>query len=153
MICLWHLCYKDELCKRASNRWRHGLSRGASFGCVSRKDSFFTEVLEEKHRRFRKKMASNYLLTNVSTDQNESLTALCPIHSESEKFWNLTLAYWLDGVIKTIVASIGVFSNILAGHVLVRPKMRNSFNFCLVALNIIDVIFLIGAIQDSFQLR
>ena len=84
---------------------------------------------------------------------NASILALCPIYSEAERFWIDNIAFWLDGVAKSVVAFIGVFANILAGYILNLPKMKNSFNLCLVALSVIDTIFLIGGILESFKMR
>ena len=59
--------------------------------------------------------------------------------------------YVLDGIAKTFVALVGVFLNILAAYILNRPKLKNSFNLCLVMLNVIDTIFLVGGIIESFK--
>ena len=59
--------------------------------------------------------------------------------------------YVLDGIVKTFVALVGVFLNILAAYILNRPKLKNSFNLCLVVLNVIDTIFLVGGIIESFK--
>ena len=65
-------------------------------------------------------------------------------------FWILA-HYVLDGIAKTLVALVGVFLNVLAAYILNRPKMKNSFNLCLVVLNVIDTIFLVGGILESFK--
>ena len=65
-------------------------------------------------------------------------------------FWILA-DYVLDGIGKTLVALVGVFLNVLAAYILNRPKMKNSFNLCLVVLNVIDTIFLVGGILESFK--
>ena len=65
-------------------------------------------------------------------------------------FWTLA-DYVLDGIAKTLVALVGVFLNVLAAYILNRPKMKNSFNLCLVVLNVIDTIFLVGGILESFK--
>ena len=102
-------------------------------------------------------MASNYNLTNITLDYNNAsdinLTMLCPIYSESDRFWKETIAFWLDGVIKTVVAMFGILTNILAAYILLKPKMKNSFNLSLVALNVIDTIFLFGNVLESFKSR
>ena len=42
-------------------------------------------------------MASNYNLTNITLDYNNAsdinLTMLCPIYSESDRFWKETIAF------------------------------------------------------------
>ena len=95
-----------------------------------------------------------YSTTNKLFDEtsNQTLIApLCHVPSGTEKEIRRQLAFWLDGVAKTLVALVGVFLNILAAHILNRPKMKNSFNLCLVALNVIDTIFLVGGILESFK--
>ena len=92
--------------------------------------------------------------TNVTNLTNTNkLTLLCPNHTKTEEYWIKEMAFWLDGVTKTIVAIIGIFLNSLAGYILIQPKMKNSFNMCLVALNIIDTIFLAGSVSESLKLR
>ena len=102
-------------------------------------------------------MASNYSIINITLDNNSessiNFTALCPIYSESERFWKETIAFWLDGIIKTAVAIFGILTNILAAYILMKPKMKNSFNLSLVALNVIDSIFLFGSVLESFKSR
>ena len=95
-----------------------------------------------------------YSTTNKLVDENSNQTLiapLCHVPSETEKELRKQLAFWLDGVAKTLVALVGVFLNILAAYILNRPKMKNSFNLCLVALNVIDTIFLVGGILESFK--
>ena len=89
--------------------------------------------------------------TNKSFDESNQTLLSCHVPSETEKELRKQLAFWLDGVAKTLVALVGVFLNILAAYILNRPKMKNSFNLCLVALNVIDTIFLVGGILESFK--
>ena len=63
------------------------------------------------------------------------------------------LGFWLDGILKTLVAFIGIISNILAGYILNKPKMKNPFNLCLVVLTVIDTIFLVVDVLESFKRR
>ena len=84
---------------------------------------------------------------------NETILALCPHLSNAENNMISNTAFWLDGVAKTLVAVLGVASNILAGYVLCKPNMKNSFNLCLVALAVIDTIFLLGSILQSIRKR
>ena len=88
-----------------------------------------------------------------NSTHNETMMALCPALTETEKRMIEYAAFWLDGVAKTLVAVLGVMSNILAGYVLCKPNMKNSFNLCLVALAVIDTIFLAGSILESFRKR
>ena len=116
-----------------------------------------TSVEDKFNNNFSTKIVSNYSDIIIMSDNNDSdsinITFLCPIYSDSDRFWKEAVAFWLDGVIKTIVAFIGILMNILAAYILIQPKMKNSFNLSLVALNIIDTIFLLGSIMESFELR
>ena len=96
---------------------------------------------------------TTYQWKNASNHINTSILAQCPIYSDNDRIMTDHMAFWLDGVIKSIVAFIGVISNIFAGYVLIQPKMKNSFNLCLVALNVIDTVFLVGCILESFKMR
>lgn len=84
---------------------------------------------------------------------NATIEALCPNYTETEDKMVRYTAFWLDGVAKTTVAVLGVVSNTLAAFVLQKPKMKNSFNLCLVALACIDTIFLAGSILESLRKR
>ena len=97
---------------------------------------------------------NNTVMENHEHDRtNATLLALCPPYSETEENVVQATAFWLDGVTKTLVAMLGVASNILAAYVLNKPKMKNSFNMCLVALACIDTIFLVCSILESFRKR
>ena len=87
------------------------------------------------------------------TNLNQTLVDLCPTYTASEERMVNAMAFWLDGVAKTTLALLGVFSNILAGYVLNQPKMKNSFNLCLVALACIDTIYLVVSILESLRKR
>ena len=69
------------------------------------------------------KMASNYSI-NITTlnNNNESsainFSAVCPIYTDSDRSWKETVAFWLDGVIKTILACVGILMNMLAAYIL-----------------------------------
>ena len=88
-----------------------------------------------------------------NSTHNETILALCPPLTIAENNMISNTAFWLDGVAKTLVAVLGVASNILAGYVLCKPNMKNSFNLCLVALAVIDTIFLLGSILQSIRKR
>lgn len=92
-------------------------------------------------------------MSNESSVLNETILALCPSYTENEEKMVADAQFWLDGVAKTTVAVLGVVSNALAAFVLQKPKMKNSFNLCLVALACIDTIFLVGSILESFRKR
>ena len=101
---------------------------------------------------------SPWKMMNYTSDfpeefDNETLAKLCPQYTLLEKQMIKYTSFWLDGVAKTSLAIIGILSNCLAFHVLNKPKMRNSFNKCLMALAFIDSIFLTLGIIESFRRR
>ena len=95
----------------------------------------------------------NYTSDFPEEFDNETLAKLCPQYTLLEKQMIKYTSFWLDGVAKTSLAIIGILSNCLAFHVLNKPKMRNSFNKCLMALAFIDSIFLTLGIIESFRRR
>ena len=84
---------------------------------------------------------------------NATLHKLCPSYTDDQLDMLDNVAFWLDGVAKSILALLGIFSNILAAYVLNRPKMKNSFNLCLVALACIDTIYLFLQFLESLRKR
>ena len=90
---------------------------------------------------------------NTSTITIFNATLYCPNRSPSDNIFIENLAFWLDGVILTVIAVIGVFTNFLAGYLLNQPKLKNPFNLCLVCLNIIDTIFLGCRIFETLRQR
>ena len=87
------------------------------------------------------------------TEPNRTLKELCTYFTEAEENRVQNAAFWIDGVAKTTLAFLGIFSNFVAAHILNKKDMRNSFNLCLVCLSFIDTIFLIGSILESFRRR
>ena len=84
---------------------------------------------------------------------NATMQQLCPNYTEDQMDMLDSVAFWLDGVAKSIMALLGIFSNILAAFVLTRPKMKNSFNLCLVALACIDSLYLFLQFLESLRKR
>jgi hypothetical protein len=95
---------------------------------------------------------SDTLMAN-GTNYSDTMLDLCPIYTDMENHIINEVAFWLDGVTTSIVAILGVMSNILACCILTRPKMKNSFNLCLVALASIDTIYLLATILESCRKR
>lgn len=80
-------------------------------------------------------------------------SAHCPVYDAASDHFVETAAFWVDGVVKTIVCMVGIVANVLASLILTRAPMRNSFNLLLVTLAIIDTTYLLGAILESFRKR
>ena len=61
------------------------------------------------------------------------------------------LQFWVEGVLPCVVAVSGILGNAITAFILLKANMRNSFNFLLIALAVMDSCFLIGAILESFR--
>ena len=90
--------------------------------------------------------------TSITYD-NVTLLELCPTYSNHERQLVTSLAFWLDGILKSVLAIFGLLFNLSASYVLYQPKMRNSFNKCLIAKSGIDSIFLMISIVECFRRR
>ncbi len=51
--------------------------------------------------------------------------------------------FWAEGVLSSVIAAFGLLGNIVSIWVLSVPEMRNSFNRLLLALAIIDCLFIL----------
>ena len=75
----------------------------------------------------------------------------CPTHSADSLQQLRWLSFWIEGVVISAVAIIGIFGNILAIAVFARKNMRNSFNLLLVALACFDAMYLFLFFVDGFR--
>jgi len=62
-----------------------------------------------------------------------------------------TASFWLDGVMRSTVALIGILLNILFSYVLSQKQLRNVFNSLLIALAVFDTFYLVFDMIDSFR--
>ena len=75
----------------------------------------------------------------------------CPIFSHQDNLFLESFSFWVEGVVQTICAVFGIIGNILAGIIITRKDMRNSFNLLLVSLACFDSTYLLGSILDSIR--
>ena len=75
----------------------------------------------------------------------------CPIFSEGDEQFLKLFSFWVEGVLQTICAILGIFGNIIASIIITRKEMRNSFNLLLVSLACFDSTYLIGSILESIR--
>ena len=61
----------------------------------------------------------------------------------------MVFSYWCGGVLLSIIATLGVIGNVIAAFVLTRKRMRNNFNYLLLALASFDMIFLVISMEDK----
>ena len=84
--------------------------------------------------------------TDVTLDLEE-----CPEYSEFGDEVLNTMSFYLEGIIQTPIAIVGILGNSLACLVLASKEMRNSFNLMLIALAVFDSGYLFGSILESFR--
>lgn len=86
---------------------------------------------------------------DVTMVVDESLD--CPEYNKDNFQMAEEFSFWVEGVFQTIVGILGIFGNIVAGFILSRREMRNSFNLLLVTLACFDSTYLFGSILESFR--
>jgi len=69
----------------------------------------------------------------TSVNSSDSLNEIpnpdfCPDYDEESDLLLDKLSFYLEGIIQIVLASVGLFSNIIACLVLASKQMRNSFN-------------------------
>ena len=75
----------------------------------------------------------------------------CPTFTEEDEMFLGIFAFWVEGVLQTIFAVLGIFGNIIASIIITRKDMRNSFNLLLVSLACFDSSYLVGSILESVR--
>ena len=76
----------------------------------------------------------------------------CPKYDDTVDKFIEEFSFWTDGVLKSLIAVLGLAGNAIAIAVLVRPAMRNSFNLLLVTLALIDSTYLFLQILEAFRI-
>ena len=62
----------------------------------------------------------------------------CPKFSQADNDLLDFFSFWVEGVLTTIVAILGIFGNTIVSIIIVQKEMRNSFNLLLVSLACFD---------------
>lgn len=75
----------------------------------------------------------------------------CPVYTESDEMLLENFSFWVEGVLQTTFAILGIIGNIVASLIITRKEMRNSFNLLLVSLACFDSTYLFGSILESFR--
>ena len=88
-------------------------------------------------------LVSNDTMSNIATKMGGNLefnesSLDCPEFGEDYFKMAEEFSFWVEGVFQTIVGILGIFGNIVAGFILSRREMRNSFNLLLVTLACFD---------------
>ena len=74
-------------------------------------------------------------------EQNQSLHIdglKCPIYSENDKRLLAFFSFWIEGILTSLVAVLGIFGNTIVSFIISNKEMRNSFNLLLVSLACFD---------------
>ena len=72
------------------------------------------------------------------TGNQNSVILDCPNFSQSDNDLLDFFSFWVEGVLTTIVAILGIFGNTIVSIIIVQKEMRNSFNLLLVSLACFD---------------
>lgn len=75
----------------------------------------------------------------------------CPIYGQNDEDFLEAFSFWVEGVLQTGFAILGIVGNIVASLIISRREMRNSFNLMLVSLACFDSTYLFGSILESFR--
>lgn len=91
------------------------------------------------------------MLNNTTTSTQDWEDLNCPVYSKSDLEFLDSFSFWVEGVLQTTLAFLGIIGNILASIIISRKEMRNSFNLLLVSLACFDSTYLFGSILESFR--
>ena len=157
-------CGEHGMCCTMNPYWKDK-SNGCdgTFGGTWRHECVYNEVIlcmnEEKSQcTFQNETVceTNYVLINSSSEDSHDNTSIheiwCPYVSNTcYDIWDNTLSFWLDGVMRSTVALIGVLLNIVFCYVLSQKQLRNVFNSLLIALAVFDILYLVFDIFEVFR--
>lgn len=62
----------------------------------------------------------------------------CPVYSEADKRLLNFFSFWVEGILTTAFAILGIFGNTIVSVIIAQRDMRNSFNLLLVSLACFD---------------
>ena len=62
----------------------------------------------------------------------------CPVYSEADQRLLAFFSFWIEGVLTTLVAILGIMGNTVVSFIISNKEMKNSFNLLLVSLACFD---------------
>ena len=71
-------------------------------------------------------------------DTNDTFDLDCPNYDENAEDLLDFFSFWIEGILTTIVAILGIFGNTIVSVIICKKDMRNSFNLLLVSLACFD---------------
>lgn len=79
------------------------------------------------------------IASNNSSSSYEGSAGLdCPIYSETDQKLLAFFSFWVEGILTSIVALLGIMGNTAVSFIISNKEMRNSFNLLLVSLACFD---------------
>ena len=62
----------------------------------------------------------------------------CPVYSDTDQRLLAFFSFWVEGVLTTLMAILGIMGNTVVSFIISNKEMRNSFNLLLVSLACFD---------------
>lgn len=84
-----------------------------------------------------------------NSTSEDDLDLSCPLLTEWQESVIRNTSYWIEGVLQSSVAVVGILINLISSIILTKKEMRNSFNLLLVTLAAYDSWYLFGAMLES----
>ena len=157
-------CGKHGMCCTMNPYWKDQ-SNGCdgTFGGVWRHECVYNEVIlcmndKKSQCTFQNETVceTSSILINSSSDDGQNIFSMheiwCPYVSNAcSQSWDNTYSFWLDGVMRSTIALIGIFLNIVFCYVLSQKQLRNVFNSLLISLAVFDTFYLVFDIIEAFR--
>ena len=80
------------------------------------------------------------LTSTARVTDDLGVTLDCPRFEEEDMALLIGFTFWVEGVLQTVLASLGIVGNFVSIFVLTRKSMRNAFNLLLVTLGEFDIL-------------
>lgn len=74
----------------------------------------------------------------ASNNSSSAFGLDCPIYSETDQKLLAFFSFWVEGILTSIVALLGIMGNTVVSFIISNKEMRNSFNLLLVSLACFD---------------
>ena len=63
----------------------------------------------------------------------------------------MEISWWVDGVLQTVIGSMGILINILALPILFSNRMKSVFNCLLTILLVMETFFILSTCFETFR--
>ena len=75
----------------------------------------------------------------------------CPIYNENDKRLLAFFSFWIEGILTTLVAILGILGNTVVSFIISNKEMRNSFNLLLVSLACFDSTYVSALLPFNYH--